>query len=218
MLDAQPFATRVRVPEEHFASMEQQAHAARLGMWVFLSSELLLFAGMFALFVTTQAVYPSGFHEGVHHNTKTLGSINTGVLLVSSTLAATAVHMVRHARLRLARWLVGGTITLGAAFLAIKLTEYGMHFSEGIYPGGVGRFFEEHRAQGLPLFWSLYYLMTALHALHVTIGMGVLASTLFGMRSGKITPDAPQRMEIAAIYWHLVDVIWIFLWPLFYLA
>lgn len=208
----------LRAPERHFASMEQQAHAARLGMWVFLSSELLLFAGMFALFVTSQSVYRQGFHEGVLHNTKTLGSINTGVLLVSSTVAASAVQMVRAGRMRVAGVLVAVVIVLGCAFLAIKFTEYGRHFSEGIYPGAQGRFFLEHTTSGLPLFWSLYFLMTAVHALHVTIGMGLLASTFFGMRGGEITPDAPQRMELAAIYWHLVHVIWIFLWPLFYLA
>jgi cytochrome c oxidase subunit 3 len=144
--------------------------------------------------------------------------VNTGVLLVSSTIAASAVQMVRRGRLRAAGGLVGITIAMGAAFLAIKFTEYARHFAEGIYPGGHGRFFEEHTLPGLSIFWSLYFLMTAIHALHVTIGMGVLASTLIGMWRGKITADAPQRMEIAAIYWHLVDVIWIFLWPLFYLA
>jgi cytochrome c oxidase subunit 3 len=222
MFSAQPSLVtppyRPRAPEGHFASMEQQAHAARLGMWIFLSSELLLFAGMFALFITEQSMHPQGFHEGVLHNTKVLGSINTGVLLVSSTIAASAVHMVRAGRMRLAGGLVALVILFGCAFLAIKFTEYGKHFSDGIYPGGQGRFFLEHTTPGLPLFWSLYFLMTAVHALHVTIGMGVLGSTFFGMRGGEITPDAPQRMELAAIYWHLVDVIWIFLWPLFYLA
>jgi cytochrome c oxidase subunit 3 len=126
--------------------------------------------------------------------------------------------MVRKGRLGLAALLVVTTIILGGAFLAIKLTEYAKHFGDGIYPGGHGRFFQEHPTPGLPVFWTLYFLMTGVHALHVTIGMGVLASTLLGMLTGKITPDAPQRMEIGAIYWHLVDLIWIFLWPLFYLA
>jgi cytochrome c oxidase subunit 3 len=210
--------SQARPHEEHFASMAQQAHAARLGMWVFLASELLLFAGLFALFVTYQTQYGATFHLAVLHNTKVLGSINTGVLLVSSTLVACAVHMVKKERLGLAALLVGLTILMGGVFLAIKFTEYAKHFSEGIFPGGVGRFFEEHPNPGMPLFWTLYFVMTGLHALHVTIGMGLLGSTIWGMRSGKITAGAPQRMELGAIYWHLVDVIWIFLWPLFYLA
>jgi cytochrome c oxidase subunit 3 len=209
---------RMREVEAQFESMEQQAHAARLGMWVFLSSELLLFAGLFALFVTYRTVYPAGFAEGVRANTKVLGSINTGVLLVSSYLVATAVHRVREGRLGAAKVLVLATVALGAVFLAIKLTEYGHHFAEGIYPGGQGMFFATHTTPGLTIFWTLYFFMTGLHAVHVTIGMILLSTTILGMRSGKISATAPQRMEIAAIYWHLVDVIWIFLWPLLYLA
>ncbi len=202
----------------HFASMEQQAHAARLGMWIFLASEILLFAGLFALFVTYRALHPEGFAAGVHGNTKVLGSINTGLLLLSSYLAATSVHRVREGKLGSARLLVLATIALGGAFLAIKLSEYAHHFHEGIYPGGQGSYFARHPTGGLPVFWTLYFFMTGLHGVHVTIGMVLLSSTLLGMRAGKITPRTPQRMEIATIYWHLVDLVWIFLWPLFYLA
>ena len=207
-----------RAVESHFASMEQQAHAARLGMWIFLASEMLLFAGLFALFVTYRVVHPGGVAEGVRHNTKALGSINTGVLLVSSTLAASSVQMVRKGKLGAARRLILATIALGGVFLAIKFTEYGVHFQEGIFPGGRGGFFAAHPDPGLPVFWTLYFCMTGLHAIHVTAGMALLSTTLLGMRAGKISAEAPQRMEVAAIYWHLVDAIWIFLWPLFYLV
>jgi cytochrome c oxidase subunit III len=202
----------------HFESMEQQAHAARLGMWIFLASEILLFAGLFALFVTYRTIHPEGFAEGVRANTKVFGSVNTGVLLVSSYLVATAVHRVREGKLAAAKLLVVATIALGGIFLAIKFTEYGHHFHEGIYPGAQGSFFRAHPRSGLPIFWTLYYFMTGLHAVHVTVGMVLLSTTLLGMRAGKITPRAPQRIEVAAIYWHLVDLVWIFLWPLFYLA
>jgi cytochrome c oxidase subunit 3 len=209
---------RSREVDSHFVSMEQQAHAARLGMWIFLASEMLLFAGLFALFVTYRTIHPSGFAEGVRANTKVLGSINTGVLLTSSYLAAMAVHRVRAGKLAGAAVLVVATMALGGAFLAIKFTEYARHFHEGIYPGGHGAFFAMHADPGLPVFWTLYFFMTGLHAVHVTAGMVLLSTTLLGMRSGKITMNAPQRIEIAAIYWHLVDLVWIFLWPLFYLA
>jgi cytochrome c oxidase subunit 3 len=195
----------MREAESHFESMEQQAHAARLGMWLFLASELLLFAGLFALYAAYRAHDPIGFANDVAHNTKTLGSINTGVLLVSSYFAASAVHDVREGKLRRAGGFVIATIALGAVFLTLKMIEYAHHFHEGIYPG--------HGT-----FWTLYYVTTGLHAVHVTIGMGVLTSTLLGMKHKKITQDAPQRMEIAVIYWHLIDVIWIFVWPLYYLA
>ncbi len=207
-----------RPHEDHFVSMEQQAHAARLGMWIFLASELLLFAGLFALFAAYRAQFPESFAEGVRSSKKTLGSVNTGVLLASSYLVARAVHAVRAGRLRVAAGLVAATIALGGAFLAIKIAEYASHFRDGIYPGGEGAFFHAHASPGLPAYWTLYFFMTGLHAVHVTAGMVLLSTTLVGMRTKVISASAPQRMEVAAIYWHLVDVIWIFLWPLFYLA
>jgi cytochrome c oxidase subunit 3 len=203
---------------EHFQTMEQEAHAARLGMWIFLASEALLFAGLFALFATYRFHFPEGFAVGVQHNTKTFGSINTGVLLLSSYLAASSVALVRKGRVGLASLLVMATIALGGVFLAIKIAEYRLHFGEGIFPGGKGHFFAEHVDRGLPIFWTLYFVMTGLHAIHVVIGMVLLSSTLLGMLSGAIAGSSPQRIEVAALYWHLVDMVWIFLWPLFYLA
>lgn len=183
---------------EHFADAEKQAHAARLGMWIFLASELLLFAALFTLFAAYRVEHAAAFHEAVAHNTKVLGSINTAVLLVSSTCVAGGVHALRANRRRLSLALVFTTIALGALFVAIKLTEYAKHFAEGIYPGGENQ------------FWTLYFGMTGLHAFHVLAGMTLLA--VIGTRGNL------HRLEIAALYWHLVDVIWIFLWPLFYLA
>jgi len=191
---------------EHFESMERQAHAARLGMWVFLASEVLLFAALFALYATYRAHYPQAFQQAISHNLKTYGSINTGVLLTSSTLVALAVHAIREDRRVRSGLLVVGTIALGGVFLAIKLTEYRHHFAEGIYPGGSGQ------------FWTLYYLMTGLHSVHVIVGMSLLAFMVLGLMRGKITRGTSHRLEVAAIYWHLIDVVWIFLWPLFYLA
>ena len=203
---------------EHFEDLDQQAHAARLGLWVFLASEVLLFGGLFALFASYRAHFPTAFREAVLHNTKVLGSINTGVLLVSSTIVAWSVHVLRAGRLRLAAWLVGATMALGAVFIAIKLSEYAKHFDEGIYPAGAGRFFAEHGVRGFSEFWTLYYAMTGLHAIHVTVGVAVLGTLLAQLVRGTIVPQAAYRLELGATYWHLVDVIWIFLWPLFYLA
>ncbi len=203
---------------EHFESLARQAHAARLGMWVFLATELLLFGGAFVLFGAYQVEHPAAFHEAIAHNTKVLGSINTGVLLVSSTLVAAAVHALRGGERRACAALVGGTIALGLVFLVIKAVEYAKHFDEGIFPGGRGHFFVTHPARGTAIYWTLYYLMTGLHALHVTIGAGVLAVLLLQVLRGTTGPRTAHRLEIGAIYWHLVDVIWIFLWPLFYLA
>jgi cytochrome c oxidase subunit III len=204
--------------EDHFESLERQAHAARLGMWVFLASEILLFGAAFTLFAAYQVQYPAAFHEAIEHNTKVLGTINTGVLLVSSTLVAGGVHALRSAQRRASAALVSGTVLLALVFLAIKAFEYSKHFAEGIYPGGSGSFFAQHPARGMAEYWTLYYAMTGLHAIHVTIGAGVLSVLFVGILRERVTARTAHRLEVGAIYWHLVDVIWIFLWPLFYLA
>jgi cytochrome c oxidase subunit III len=211
-------AIPVFAPEEHFESLSQQAHAAKLGMGLFLASEALLFAGLFTLFAAYRAHYPAGFDEGVRDNTKVFGSVNTGVLLVSSTLVASGVHMMRRGRRKASALLVGLTVLLGIAFLVIKVVEYAHHFHEGIFPGGNGRFFLEHPTQGLAQFWTLYFVMTGLHAIHVFVGITVLTFLLARVLRGSITADFAHPLAIGAIYWHLVDLIWIFLWPLIYLA
>jgi cytochrome c oxidase subunit 3 len=203
---------------EHFEDLATQAHAARLGLWVFLASEVLLFGALFALFASYRMHYPAEFRQAVLHNTKLLGSINTGVLLVSSTIVACGVHALRAGRVKLAMLSVSATALLGFVFLGVKLTEYGRHFADGIYPGGSGRYFVEHGMRGSSEFWTLYYGMTGLHAVHVTIGIAVLGAMLLGIVRGTITPRTAYRLELGATYWHLVDLVWIFLWPLFYLA
>jgi cytochrome c oxidase subunit III len=205
-------------PASHFESLEQQAHAARLGMWVFLASEVLLFGAAFTLFVGYQVHFPDAFRHAIEHNTKVLGTVNTGVLLTSSTLVAGGVHALRGGHRRAAGGLVAGTIALAFVFLAIKAFEYREHFHHGIYPGGAGHFFLEHGERGMAEFWTLYYAMTGLHALHVTIGAVVLGVLLLRVLRGHIVSANAYRLEVGAIYWHLIDVIWIFLWPLFYLA
>jgi cytochrome c oxidase subunit 3 len=206
------------VVAEAFEDLEKQAHAARLGMWVFLASELLFFAGFFALYAGYRVEHPRGFGLGVEHNTIVHGSVNTAVLLVSSYTVALAVHELRSGRPRPSAAWIGVTVALGAAFLGIKIAEYLHHFAEGIYPDGHGRFFAEHPEPGIQMFFTLYFCMTGLHAAHVTVGMGVLAVLLVRVLRGGVGPWAPHPLAIGAIYWHLIDVIWIFLWPLFYLV
>ncbi|MGH7271995.1 MAG: cytochrome c oxidase subunit 3 [Polyangiaceae bacterium] len=202
---------------DYFEDIHKQAHAARLGMWVFLASEILFFAGLFALYTTYRIEHPLGFAVGVLHNTIVLGSVNTAVLLVSSYTVGLAVHELRAGRARAAAVLTGVTVFLGACFLAIKGTEYAIHFHDGIYPGGVGRFFVDHTDPGTKMFFTLYFCMTGLHAVHVFAGMCVLTFLLIRVARGHITARAPHPLQIGAMYWHLVDVMWIFLWPLLYL-
>lgn len=191
---------------EHFEDLEKQTHAARLGLWVFLASEALLFGAIVTLFLACRAEDRAGFHAAAVHNTKVLGSINTGVLLVSSTSVACSVHAIRAGRRALASILVGGTMLLGAVFLVIKIVEYADHFRHGIHPGAGS------------LFWTLYFGMTGLHAIHVTVGLGVLATLLAGVLRGRVHAARTHPLELGATYWHLVDVVWIFLWPLLYLS
>ena len=205
---------------EHFESLEQQAHAARLGMWIFLGSETLLFAGLFALYVVYRVEHPLGFGRATHYNTWALASVNTAVLLTSSFTAAMALHALREGRRARTVVLLLVTILFGGAFLAIKLTEYGKHFHDGIYPGGVGRFFVEHASaddRGMSLFFTLYFAMTGLHAVHVVAGMGILFFLALQTMRGRVNAVNAHPVELGVTYWHLVDLVWIFLWPLFYL-
>jgi cytochrome c oxidase subunit 3 len=204
-------------PAEHFEDMTQQQYAARLGMWVFLGSETLLFMGLFVLYVAYRAEFPRGFGEAIAHNTLVLGTINTMVLLGSSYSVASSLHALRNGRRGLSLTLLALTIVLGATFVVIKVVEYRKHFAEGIYPGGVGHFFTEHTSPGAIQFFTLYFVTTGLHAAHVIVGMLILSFMAYQIVTRVITPEVPHRLELGAIYWHLVDVIWIFLWPIYYL-
>lgn len=201
---------------DHFEDLAKQGHAARLGMWAFLGSETLLFAGLFALYAAYRTQQREAFHAAGQLMDVAIGTTNTFVLLTSSLTVALAVWAARAARPRLCAALLGATLALGLAFLALKGLEYGHHVRDGIVPGDGW-----HHA-GLPpgarLFFTLYYCMTGLHALHVLAGMGVLCWCLAHARRGRFTPERHTGLELGAMYWHLVDLIWIFLWPLLYLV
>ncbi len=203
---------------DHFEDIDRQAHAARLGMWVFLGSEVLFFSGLFALYAAYRTEHPHGFGVGVEHNTIGLGSLNTAVLLVSSYTVAMAVHALREGRRRASLALIGVTLFLGTCFLAIKAHEYATHFADGIYPGGVGRFYETFREPGTKMFFTLYFCMTGLHALHVIAGLSALTFLFVKVARREVDQNVLHPLVIGAVYWHLVDLVWIFLWPLFYLV
>jgi cytochrome c oxidase subunit 3 len=201
---------------EQFEDLEKQAHAARLGMWVFLSSELLLFAGLFTLYAAYRTMYPAAFAECVARNDVAIGTTNTAVLLTSSLVVALGLHEVRRGRSRRAAWLLLSAIACGLVFLSLKGLEYRGHFHEGIFPG-VGFRPADPLPRGAVTFFSLYYLSTGLHAIHVVAGMGLLAWIAAGCFRRAYSSENDVRVELVALYWHLVDVVWIFLWPMFYL-
>jgi cytochrome c oxidase subunit 3 len=202
----------------HFETLEKQQIAARFAMWVFLASELLLFAGLFFLYMAYRAYWPAAFANGVGHNHALMGTINTVVLITASITVAMGLHKLQHGEPKASFRLVGLTVLLSGVFLAIKLTEYGAHIDEGILPGGQGRYFAEHALPGEAMFFTLYWVTTGLHAIHVTVGAGILVVLAWRIRRGRITQDQPQALELGALYWHLVDAIWIFVWPLYYLT
>lgn len=203
--------------EDHFESLERQRETARFGMWIFLTSEVLLFAGLFALYAAERTRHPQGYVEGTHHADVLIGSVNTLVLIVSSFLVATAVHVLRADRRRAAAWLTSGTVLLGLAFLALKGTEYLSHAHEGALPGGRTTFYVQHPTEGLVSYFNLYWISTSLHALHVIVGVSLLGFFALSLFRGRLDAARSHRLEMGALYWHLVDAIWIFLWPLYYL-
>lgn len=204
----------------HFEDLATQAHAAHLGMWIFLGSEALLFAGLFALYAGYRVHYPDAFARGVGGNARLLGSLNTLILLGSSFTAALAVHERRRGRPSRAAALLAATVVAGAGFLLVKGVEYARHFREGVFPGGpaLNAVAGPPPAPGETIFHTLYFVTTGLHALHVIVGMLALAAIALRVARGRARPVAAHVVALGALYWHLVDVIWIFLWPLFYLT
>ncbi|HEX6837010.1 MAG TPA: cytochrome c oxidase subunit 3 [Polyangia bacterium] len=202
---------------EQYGDFAQQDHTLKFGMWVFLASEILLFAALFALYGAYRTMYTEDFREAIEHNTLAYGTVNMFVLLVSSFTVALSVWAVRKARTRLAVGLQAATIALGIAFLVIKLFEYAEHFHELALPG---RYY--HMAElptfGANRFYTMYWVMTGLHAFHVTGGVCVVGWLLYRTATRHYTPEHYAGLEMGTMYWHLVDVIWIFLWPLLYLA
>jgi cytochrome c oxidase subunit 3 len=204
-------------PAEHFDSLERQDQAAHLGMWIFLTSEVLLFGALFGLYTAYSTGYGDAFDDAARHNNVVIGTLNTFVLVTSSFSAAWAVHATRRGRRRTAVRSLAITALLGAVFLVLKGIEYTDHFAHGIFPG------QAYAFHGLPteaanVFFTLYYLMTGLHALHVIGGLAAIAVLLWLTHRGHQTPERHTQLERGVLYWHLVDVIWIFLWPLMYLA
>jgi cytochrome c oxidase subunit 3 len=206
-----------RRPEIQFQDLARQDHAVRFGIWLFLGSELLLFAALFGLYAAYRTQYPIDFATGVHHNALALGTTNTFVLIVSSFTIAWSIHALRKHQPRTTVWLLVATMVLGALFLVFKAIEYADHFAHGIYPGAAYAF-AEMPSHGGRLFFTLYYLMTGLHAIHMIAGLSVVAWLTLRVRRGKTTYACHTELEAGALYWHLVDSIWIFLWPMFYLT
>ncbi len=192
-------------------------HRYRTGMWIFIASETLLFAGLFALFASYYDHYPVEFGAAGAHALEWVGVTMTLVLVVSSFAVASAIRLARAGRMREAALALLAAILLGAIFLTLKLYEWHAHASEGFVPGRAYAS-SELPGRGAALYFALYYLMTGLHALHLLGGMCLLAWVARAMAAGRVTRHRHLPLELVGLYWHFVDVVWLFLWPLFYLV
>ncbi|MGZ3591460.1 MAG: cytochrome c oxidase subunit 3 family protein [Thermodesulfobacteriota bacterium] len=187
---------------------------AKLGMWLFILSELLLFGGMFILYAGYRYKNPADFHHASRELEVILGTLNTVILLTSSLSVATSIAAIRKGQRKLSMVLLMATMALGLLFLVNKGFEWGTKIEHGIYPNSPTLL---ARAKGEILFFGLYYVMTGLHGLHVLVGVCVLCGMLMLITKDKINQMRFVPLENAGLYWHLVDIIWIFLYPLFYL-
>jgi len=199
-----------------FDDLAQQHEADTLGMWAFLLTEVMLFGGLFLGYAVYRWSFPEAFAEASHHLDVWLGSINTAVLIGSSLTMALAVHSAQtNDRRGLTRFLLL-TILLGLVFLGIKGTEYLHKFEEHLVPGASFAYPGPH-ARHAQLFFSFYFGMTGLHAFHMLVGIGLLAVLAWRARRGRFSADYYAPVELIGLYWHFVDIVWIFLFPLLYL-
>ncbi len=197
------------IPEIHRDDL-----ASKTGMWFFLFTEMLLFGGLFIVYSVYRFRNAEAFHLAAQELKVVIGTINTIILLISSSTIAMSITAIQKKNKRLALLLLGTTILLGIAFLVNKYFEWGQHLKEHIYPGSPVLAL---RGQGDVLFYGLYFFMTGLHALHIIIGLIFIIVITSKIYRDKIRYDNFVLLENSGLYWHLVDLIWIFLFPLFYL-
>jgi len=201
----------------HYDTVENHQSALRFGMWLFLGTEVLLFAGIFVGYFVFRTNFPESFEQAARHLSVPLGTANTLLLLTSSLTVALAHYNAEHGKNRNAFWLLMASVAMGAGFLGIKAIEYAEKFHEGALPGKFFRF-SEITAPGGSVFYVVYFFSTGLHALHVIVGMSLLTWVAIRCWKKEFSPTYYAPVENAGLYWHLVDLVWIFLFPLLYLV
>ncbi len=203
--------------QHQFDTMEQQQESATLGMWIFLVTEIMFFGGLFMAYLLYRIWYPEAWAEGSRELDIVLGGVNTVVLIGSSLTMALAVRAAQTGFPRATvTWLLL-TMALGLTFLVIKGFEYAHKFHEHHVPGPNFQFEGPHARQ-VEIFLSLYFAMTGLHALHMVIGFGLLGVIAWMAYRRRFSPDWYAPVEMSGLYWHFVDIVWIFLFPLLYLV
>jgi cytochrome c oxidase subunit 3 len=211
----------------HFESMAGQQEASAFGMWVFIAQEILFFGGMLTAYAIYRNLYYDAFAAGSHHLDVPLGTVNTAVLICSSLTMALGVHAAALGKRKATVLFLLLTIALGSVFLGIKVKEYadkfehhlvpGAHYSAESLRGAHGEELPADTARHSELFFALYFSLTGLHALHMIIGIPIIAYMAWRARGGHFGPAYYTPVEITGLYWHFVDIVWIFLFPLLYL-
>jgi cytochrome c oxidase subunit 3 len=203
--------------QHHFETMEQQAEASTLGMWLFLVTEVMFFGGLLMAYLLYRVWYPVAWSEGSLELDIVLGGVNTVVLILSSLTMALAVRAAQTDQQRSTVVFLILTMALGLTFLVIKFFEYKHKFDTGHVPGP-NFHFEGPLAPQVEIFLSLYFALTGLHAIHMVIGFGIMSVILWMTLKGRFSHQWYTPVELAGLYWHFVDIVWIFLFPLLYLV
>ena len=215
--------------QHHFENMEQQREAGTLGMWVFLVTEIMFFGGMFLAYTLYRTTFPASFASASNHLNITLGAVNTGVLILSSFTMAMAVYFTQVGKHRPQVLCLVLTLVLGLTFLGIKAVEYYDKYEDRLIPGrlipGAEFTTDPHAVHLLPgatlpqveMFYWIYFAMTGMHALHMIIGAGLLMYLIIFSLRRRFDPEYHSPVEVVGLYWHFVDIVWIFLLPTLYL-
>ena len=200
-----------------FDDIDQQHDSASLGMWIFLATEIMFFGGMFLGYSVYRGSFPAAYAQASRHLDVVLGGVNTAVLLCSSLTMALAVHAAQLGGRRTVVLFLLATMALGGVFLSIKGFEYYHKYEEHLIPGSHFEFAgpNMHHAQ---IFFSFYFVMTAMHALHMVIGIGIMIVLVMLTLTGRYSAQYYSPIEMAGLYWHFVDIVWVFLFPLLYLV
>ena len=202
--------------QHHFDNLDQQFEASALGMWLFLVTEILFFGGLFTAYMIYRLMYPQAFAEASHELDVVLGGVNTAVLIASSLTMAMAVYAAQIGHRSRQMLYLAATMILGVAFLGIKVVEYSHKFQDNLIPGPNFQF-EGRDPVHAQLFYSLYFVMTGLHAVHMIVGLGIMVVLFWMAYRGRFTRSYHTPVEVSGLYWHFVDIVWIFLFPLLYL-
>jgi cytochrome c oxidase subunit 3 len=203
--------------QHHFEDLGVQKTASSLGMWLFIAQEMMFFGGMFLAYTVYRNLYPEAWAEASHHLNWQLGGINTAVLILSSLTMALAVRCSALGRSRQTVLFLVATVVLGTIFLGVKVVEYADKFEHHLVPGA-HFVFPGPNARPAEIFYSLYFAMTGLHAVHMIIGIPILLYLAWRAHRGGYGPAYHTPVEMTGLYWHFVDIVWIFLFPLLYLV